>query len=68
MIKYFCDCCGQEPKDQDFVCEFTIAEMRNTYDLTSQNLNPQKQMRKQQLQVCKSCFNKYFSNHLKYEK
>jgi len=42
--------------------------MRDTYDLTSQNLNSQKQMRKQQLQVCKSCFNKYFSNHLKYEK
>ncbi len=40
----------------DFVCEMTLAEVRDVYDVTSKNLNPHKQMMKQQLQVCKECF------------
>ena len=69
-IKYFCDCCLKEAKDQNFVCEITIAEMRDTYDLTkaNNNITPQRQMRKLQLQVCKECFNEHFSKLLKYDK
>lgn len=56
MVKIYCDICQKEPKDMDFVCEMTLAEVRDVYDVTSKNLNPHKQMMKQQLQVCKECF------------
>ena len=67
-LKYFCDVCLKEAKDQDFVCEITLAEMREVYDVTSLNLNPKKQMRKQQFQICKDCFQEHFSKYLKYDK
>jgi hypothetical protein len=65
MIKYFCDVCGKEPKDTNFVFEATIAEMRDVYDVAGKNLNPRKQMNKQMIQICRECYEKNIKKLLK---
>jgi len=56
-FKIFCDCCGEETKDLNFVFEATIMEMVGV-DIASKDFNPQAKMSKKQVQVCKSCYEK----------
>ena len=68
MLKVFCDCCGQEPKGDDFVFEATLIEVKTGYDLTSQNLNAQKQRHQQLIQICKECYQKHIAKFITYGK
>ena len=68
MIKFFCDCCQKEINNPDFMFEATLMEIKTGYDLINPKLNPQKQMHKRLIQICKECFDKYFAKLLKNEK
>lgn len=64
MIKIFCDCCGQEPVNPDFVFEATIMEIGvtlNAKDITA----PSKQIYKRMIQICQECYKKNIEPILK---
>lgn len=66
MIKIICDICGEEPQDQDFACDMTVIEILTS--LTGKEFSPIQEKKKRMLQICKGCFYKHISKHLKNEK
>jgi len=56
MIKFYCDVCGEELKDMDFIFEGTIMESKDVLNMSGKQMNTDKQMSKKQIQVCKKCF------------
>ena len=55
-IRYSCDICNVEMTDKTFACNMEVAEVKDVYDITSKNLNPRPQLMKQQIQICKTCY------------
>lgn len=67
MIKAFCDSCEKEISDPEFYFEATVAEVKTGFDLTSPNLNAQKQMHKRSINVCRECYKDKFVKLLKWK-
>ena len=63
MIKIYCDICGKEPEDKDFIFEATKAEM--TYSLIDKDIPMQKTLHKELIQICKGCYYVHISKLLK---
>ena len=65
MIKAFCDACQAEINNPNFYCEGTVMEVKEGFDLTSKNLNAQRQAQKRMFHLCQKCYNDNFAKLLK---
>lgn len=54
MIKIFCDICGKEPNDPDFMCEMQVNEVKTGID--SRSFASQKHLDKKLIQICRVCY------------
>lgn len=57
MLKIYCDVCGQEPNNQDFVFEAQIKEIVQAINMGSKDFNTRPQLKTSLLQICKKCYN-----------
>ena len=57
MIKRFCDNCKEETKDQDFMCEVMVREIRRAL-FTSAGLDVRPHLSEKMLHFCRKCYDK----------
>lgn len=63
MIKYYCDVCGEETTNKEFVCNILTKELLT--DITSDIPVPQKQIKEDARLICKTCFDDKIRNLFK---
>lgn len=63
MIKYYCDVCGEETTNTEFVCNILTKEV--VTNIVSEMPVPQKQAKEGAKLVCKSCYDKNIRNLFK---
>lgn len=59
MLKIYCNICKTEIQDPEFLFEGAIMETFTGFDVTKQNLNPQKQTKRQVVHICRECYDKH---------
>jgi len=67
-IKIFCDSCGKEPNNPEFMFEAQVKEIIKTIEMGSKDFNPRPQLKTTMLQLCKECYNDKVKPLLKNEK
>ena len=58
MITIICDICKQEIKNQDFMFDATVKELKDLLEVGNGGLNTQKKLDVKNIQICKECYYK----------
>jgi len=66
-IKIYCDSCGEDAQDKEFMFDAESREALQVFDMNTQNLNPVPRVQNRKFQLCRKCYKDKFLKFLKEE-